>query len=97
MSLNVHALGQTNCVTSETFWIIFVKRDLIQVNNIEYEPKESGGVRMKNTIIKHVNLIVIGYTSVSGEAAVAAKATLPHAVDYILDPCLGMLFHSNVR
>ena len=40
---------------------------------------------MKNTIIKHGNLIAIGYTSVSGEAAVAVNAfstTLPHAADY---------------
>ena len=47
---------------------------------------------MKNTIIKHVNLIAIGYTSVSGEAAVAVNAfsaSLPHDVDYSLDPCLG--------
>ena len=51
-----------------------------------------GGGRMKYTIIKHVNLIVIGYTSVSGEAAAAVNAfatSLPHAVDYSLDPCLG--------
>ena len=51
-----------------------------------------GGVRMKNTIIKHVNLIAIGYTSVSGEAAVAVNVfstSLPHAVDYSVDPCLG--------
>ena len=53
-----------------------------------------GGVRMKNTIIKHVNLISTGYTSVSGEAAVAVNAfstSLPHAVDYSLSlvPCLG--------
>ena len=44
-----------------------------------------GGVRMKNTIIKHVDLIAIGYTSVSGEAAVAVNVFstyLPHAANH---------------
>ena len=33
---HVYTLGQTSCVTNKTFWIIFVKRDLIQVNNMPY-------------------------------------------------------------
>ena len=72
--------------------------ELITANLVGHAPLNTsqmnhGGVRMKNTIIKHnVNLIAIGCTSVSGEAAVAVNVfstSLPHAVDYSLDPCLG--------